>query len=269
VTTTKEIAMGLWHLTLAARTRHTLFPDEALRLEALRRLVRICGAELVVFCIVDDHLHWVVRCDERRRVVIARAVRRSMQALSGVETKPVHAEPIDGRRHMETVRRYVLIQTVKHELGVHPALWTGGCFPDLVGARWLPELRLQLFEVLPRSGPWDLCRDIGLPPQRFEPATLPQLRELGPSALVEAAAAACGAPLSLRGKSRPVATARRVACWLGREAEIPSRKLAHALDIHPGAARKLLAKPPPREAVQATLVRIALEAQVAASSGAM
>jgi hypothetical protein len=259
--------MGLWHLTLAARTRHTLFPDEALRLEALRRLVRICGAELVVFCIVDDHLHWVVRCDERRRIVIARAVRRSMQALSGVETKPVHAEPIDGRRHMETVRRYVLNQTTKHELGVHPALWTGSCFPDLVGARWLPELRLQLFEVLPRSGPWDLCRDVSLPADRFEPASLLELRELGPRALVDAAAAACGAPLTLQGKSRQVTTARRVACWLGRQAEIPSKKLATTLAIHPGAARKVLANTPPREAVQATLVRIALEGRIAASLG--
>jgi REP element-mobilizing transposase RayT len=258
--------MGLWHLTLAARTRHTLFPDEELRLEALRRLIRICGEALVMFCIVDDHLHWVVLCDLRRRSTIARAVRRSVQALSGVETKPVHAEAINGRRHMETVRRYLLTQPSKHGLAKHPALWTGSAFPDLVGARWIPELKPRLFEVLPRSGVRDLCGDVGLPLERFDPATLTTLRELGPTTLVERAAAACGAPRALKGKSRSVATARRVACWLGREAEIPSKALARALEIHPGAARKVLAKPPPREAVEATLVRVTLEQQVARSA---
>jgi hypothetical protein len=33
---------------------------------------------------------------------------------------------------------YLLKQPVKHGLDVHPALWTGSCFLDLIGARLIP-----------------------------------------------------------------------------------------------------------------------------------
>jgi REP element-mobilizing transposase RayT len=255
----------LWHLTLAARTRHTLFPDEALRLRALRKLLGICAGTVVLFGIVDDHLHWVVLCDERRRGYLARSVRYAVQALSGVETKPVHVEPIHGRSHLETVRRYILRQPIKHGLSDHPALWTGGAFVDLVGARWIPGLALRLLDVLPRCTMWDLCRDIDLPPATFRPSSDDEIRAVGARALATAAAAACCAPTELRGTDMVVAAARRTASALGREAGLPTRELAWALDIHPGSVRKLLCSPVAPEALAATRVRITLEQHVAKS----
>lgn len=258
--------MQLWHLTLAARTRHTLFPDEVLRLRALRKLIAICAGTLVLFGIVDDHIHWVVLCDEKRRSYIARSIRYAIQAMSGVETKPVHVEPIHGRNHLETVRRYILRQPIKHGLLEHPALWTGGPFPDLVGARWIPGLELRLLDVLPRCTTWNLCRDIDLPPGRFAPSSNDGIRALGATALVTAAAAACCAPRQLRGTDRAVAGARRAACILGREAGLPTRELAWALDIHPGSVRKLRCTPAAPEALAAIRVRISLEQHVARSA---
>jgi hypothetical protein len=255
--------MQLWHLTLAARTRHALFPDEALRLAALRKLASICGPALVLFCLVDDHLHWVVLCDDRRRGYIARSMRYAIQALTGVETKPVDVRPIHGRSHLETLRRYLLRQTVKHQLPAHPALWSGSAFPDLVGARWLPDLKLRLSDVLPRCSSADLFRDVGLPPRRLEPATDEALRGLGAKGLSSAAAAACGAPSQLRGTSQAVVAARRTACALGRKAGLPTKELAWALDIHPGSARKLHCSQPTPAAVAATRLRVSLEQHVA------
>ncbi len=258
--------MTPWHLTLAARTRHTLFPDEGLRLEALRRLVRICGRALVLFCLVDDHLHWLVSCDEKRRGYIARSVSRSVRSLSGVEINPVHADPINGRHHLISLRRYLLVQPAKPGLSEHPALWTGGAFPDLVGARWLPGLELRLHELLPRCGQRELLADVGLPWARFEPVSNGEIRASGPRVLTKAAAAACGARQDLIGTTRSVVLARRVACTLGREAGMPTRELAWALDIHPGAVRKLLCVAAPPEALRATRVRMALERHVGAAA---
>jgi REP element-mobilizing transposase RayT len=258
--------MKLWHLTLAARTRHSLFPDEALRLEALRRLVRICGPELVLFALVDDHLHWIVLCDERRRGYIARSVSYSIQALCKVDTKPVHAEVVHGRNHLVSLRGYLLRQPAKHGLAEHPALWTGGAFPDLVGARWQPGLRLRLGDVLPRCVPRDLFEDVGLPGAVLEPVANDELRAAGPRVIARSAAAACGAPRELSGLNKPVVMARRVTCWMGKNAGMPTRELAWALGIHPGAARKLTGVAAPPEALRATRVRLALEWHVARAS---
>jgi len=251
--------MQLWHLTIAAKTRHALFPSEALRLRAVRKLVVVCGDALVVFCIADDHLHVVVLCDERRRGTIARALQVVVAGLTPVVTKPVHVEPVNGRRHMETMRRYVLRQPEHHNLPGHPALWSGSCFLDLAGARWLPTPPLRLRDALPRCTLADLGRDVGLDLWRLDPIPVSELRAVGAKALVSAAAAACGAPPELRGKRREVVRARRVACSLAREAGMPLPEVAWALDIHPGNARKLLTSPVAPEALLATRRYIALE----------
>ncbi len=250
--------MQLWHLTLAARTRHALFPEESLRLRALRKLITICSTTLVIFGIVDDHLHWVVLCDERRWGYIARSIRYAVQALSGVETKPVHVEPIHGRNHLENIRRYILRQPIKHGLPEHPALWTGSCFQDLVGARRIPGLQLRLPDVLPRCTTWHLCRDIDLPPTRFEPASNESVRTGGAKALANAAAAACGAAVELTGRTPPTVAARRTTCTIGREVGFSTSELAWALGILPGSVRRLAGVPPAAEALRTTRVRISL-----------
>jgi hypothetical protein len=255
--------MQLWHLNIASRTRHALFPSEALRLQAVTKLVSICGNTMVLFCIVDDHLHWVVLCDRCQCSTIARAAKLAVAALTSTATKSVHIEPVNGRNHLETLRSYILLQTIRHGLPGHPALWSGSCFPDLVGARWIPELRLRLQDVLPRCTQADLCRDLALPLRQLEPSELTELRTGGASSLVAAAAAACGATPELRGKRRETVRARRVACSLARAVDMPLREVAWALGIHPGNARKLLTTPVEPEALLATRRRITLEQVVA------
>ncbi len=255
--------MQLWHLTLASKTRHALFPSEAERLRAVFTVTRICGTCLVLFCVADDHIHVVLLCDDWRRAYLARGLKLAVAGLTSVETKPVHFEPINGRSHMETVRRYVLRQPEHHQLPGHPALWSGSCFLDLVGARWIPDLTLRIQDVLPRCTFADVCRDIDLPLRRLEPVPLADLRAVGPRALVVAAAEACGAPPELNGKRRECVRARRIACSLTRDAGMPLKETAWALDIHPGNARKLLVKPAEPEALLATRTRLALEREVA------
>ncbi len=258
--------MQLWHLTLSARTRHALFPSEALRLLAVHKLIQACGDALVVFCVADDHLHWVVLCDVRRRADIARAVKLVVAGLSPVETKPVHFEPVHGRNHMMTLLRYVLRQPEHHGLPGHSALWVGSCFSDLVGARWVPGLRLRLFDVLPRCTVADVFEALGLDRHQLRPVPVGELRAVGVQALVGAAAAACGAPSELRGKRTAVVRARRAACSLAREAGIPTREVSWALGVHPGNARKLLTSPVSPEALLATRVWLALERVVVSAS---
>jgi|AMFO01.1.fsa_nt_gi hypothetical protein len=52
--------MQLVHITFASRTRHSLFPSTALQRHALHALARVVGPRLVLFYIVDDHVHVVL-----------------------------------------------------------------------------------------------------------------------------------------------------------------------------------------------------------------
>ena len=66
--------MPSWHLTVASDGRTPLFPDEARRRAAVRTLARVAGQELVLFSVVDDHVHLVVTCDRSRVGWLGRAV---------------------------------------------------------------------------------------------------------------------------------------------------------------------------------------------------
>ena len=162
--------MHPWHITWATESRHPMFPDEAARLAAVHKLVELARAELVLFCIVDEHVHLVILCDlstARRR---ARAVTRALRRLAAVRVDPARIRPVNDRRHMENVLGYVLTQPDHHGLPIHSALWTGGCLPDLVGARFIPGLDLRITAALPRFRKSEALHKVGLPSRPLLPA---------------------------------------------------------------------------------------------------
>ncbi len=251
--------MRPWQFTIASTTRHPMFPNEATRVRAVRALYRVFGGTLALFCVVDDHVHIVVYCEESRCWILARSFKLCMAAISAVETKPVHIEPIHGRNHMENLHGYVLRQSERHGLPGHPALWSGSCFADIVKARWIPGLRLRIPDVLPRYRPEHSCRKLELSLGDLAPVSLESVRLAGAKSLISAAAAACAAAPSLTGNHKETVLARRTACTLARAAGIPTGEIAWALDIHPASVRKLRRTMPPGEALRATRVRLALE----------
>jgi len=61
--TRRDPPMKYWHLTFSSDGRHPLFPSECLRRAALWAIARVKKCEILLFCIVDDHLHLVIRCE--------------------------------------------------------------------------------------------------------------------------------------------------------------------------------------------------------------
>jgi REP element-mobilizing transposase RayT len=258
--------MRPWHLTIASRTRLTLFPDPEQRRAVLEKLMELLGEELALFCLVDDHLHCVLVCDETVLQRRTRALTRSIRCLAPVELGSTHVSPVNGRRHMESLVAYLLHQPVKHGLRVHPALWEGGCFPDLVGARLLPGFGKRLPDALPRWDQRALLGAVGLPSGDLSPLSLEELRSLGARRLLEASAAAAGADPALRGRRMPEVRARRAACRLAREAGMSLSEIAWLLEVTPRAVRRMADHPGTPGLTTAVRMRLALEERVAASA---
>ncbi len=231
--------MDLWHITLSSTTRHALFPSEVHRCRAVGALAGVCGEELALFCIVDDHLHLVVLCDRRRCSTIARATKLALAPIVATTMQPCHIKRVNGRSHLMELHRYLLQQPAHHDLSCHPALWTGSCFLDLIGARRLSGLRLRIEDVLPRGTIDRSLGHVGLGGWRPVLAGADEVRAAGAPALVAAASTSCGAEPGLVGRRAAAVRARRVACALGRAAGLPTSELAWALGVHRGSARKL------------------------------
>jgi hypothetical protein len=254
-------------LTFASPTRLALFPEERRRREALHAIGRVAGGSVVLFAIVDDHLHLVLLCEPDAVGRLARALLLALRPLAAVDVLPAHVSEVRGRAHLEWLVRYLLAQPAHHGVPVHPALTTGSCFPDLVGARRVPGLTLQLGAALPRYQLRDAYAIVGLPTERIVPAPLDRVRAAGARALVEAAAsAACAGPLL--GRDEASVQARRAAVHLAAEAGVPFDELAHVLAVTRDAARKIALRAAPLPLVEATRVRLALEAAAAEAASA-
>lgn len=251
--------MRPWQLTIASVTRHPLFPDEAARLHAVLAIVRVLGPWLVLFCVADDHIHVIVYCDDRRLGILSRSFKLCIHAMAAVPVKPVHIEPVHGRNHMENLHDYVLRQPSHHGLPGHQALWSGSCFPDLVGARSIPGLELRVLDVLARWRLQDACRAVDIAPGDLTPFSCGEIRAVGPVALVRACAAAFAAPPNLTGHQALCVRARRAACTLARQAKVPTKDIAWALGIHPGSARKCLCASISSSDLDTVRTRLALE----------
>ncbi len=230
--------MQLVHITFASRTRHSLFPSTALRRRALHALARVLRDRLVLFCIVDDHVHVVVFVEPGTGALIAGHVTLAFRALASVELAPPHVKPVDGRRHLESLVRYLLGQTDHHAIATPSHRWEGSCLPDLLGARCLPgvDLRAQLAQALPRLDDHAIIAMVDLHATQVQPASLAEVRDLGAVALASAcqAATAAAAPW---GKERPAVHARAAVIRIGQAAGISTADLARACRVSTRAAR--------------------------------
>lgn len=255
--------MKLWHLTFSSTTRHTLFPTEAQLRAALSKVLSIAGAELVLYDIVDDHLHLVVWCTEARRSVLQRVVLLGLRPLASTEIAAAHPRLVEGRSHLQWLVQYLLLQVEKHGLAAHPALWTGSCFQDLVGARCVVPLAGRLAKALPRLRLATVQEIVGLPARPIEPVGIDRVRALGATRLVAAAASALVVGPELRGKSGAVIRAKRVVAQMGIAADIPTRELAWAIGADRSRINRLRHQPNEPRLVRAVAIRLALEELVA------
>lgn len=250
--------MATWHLTLASDGRQTLFPEEDGRRAAVRLLARAARDEMVLFCVVDDHVHVVVLAERPRVAKLGRALALGLRPLAKAPLDRPRIREVESRAHLQSLVSYVLGQPARHNLAVHPALWTGSCFLDLVGARWIPGLGLRLRDALPRLTRRTVRGAVGLDDRPIAPADDEALRVAGVARIVAATAAAHAVPESLPGKSAPIVTARRAAVQLARAAHIGPTDIAWALGIPTRAVRRLGSPPAPAELLDATRLRLAL-----------
>lgn len=223
--------MECWHLTLSTRTRMPVARDEAGRRAVVRRIVEVAGAWLVLFCVVDDHVHVVLVCLGDRVGRVRAALVHALRPLSAAPLAPPYVRAVNGRRHLQWLVDYLLTQTTHHDLAVHPARWSGSCLHDLVGARVLDGWQPRLFELLPRLGIRHVARVAGLDAGQLVPASDEAVRLAGAADLVTAASAALAAPPELRGRAPAVLRARRAAAQVGWAAGISDDELRWALRV--------------------------------------
>jgi len=108
--------MMIWHLTFSAQGRHPFFPNEQERRRAVRSLVRVVGPYLVLFCIVDEHIHLVVIGERALAGRLAQMVALAMQAIAATPLQRAYFTPVESRSHMLKLADYLLGQPAKHGL---------------------------------------------------------------------------------------------------------------------------------------------------------
>jgi hypothetical protein len=157
-----------------------------------------------------------------------------------------HIEVLDTRAYLRSTLDYVLRQAAQHGLvDVHPALWTGSCFPDLIGLRRLPgfdpdairrELqRLQLRELFPV---------VGLPVVPIGLASDDDVRRPGVARLAELTTASLGVGPNLIGRDARTVRARRVVARLATRLGMRLSDLAPYLGVGVRALQLLASKGP-------------------------
>jgi hypothetical protein len=165
-----------WHVTWVGRGRSPLAPDEARRRLLVRELVARGGPHLVLFCLVDDHVHvWLIGTLAELKKAI-RKLGFGLRALAATPLRAPHVERVEQRSHAEALVPYLLTQTEHHGLGVHPAAWSGAPLADLLGARQLEGWRPRLWDALPRHPLLAIHAAVGLPNQLRPPPPTPTSR---------------------------------------------------------------------------------------------
>ena len=254
------------HLTLATTTRLPGFPDEQRLRAAVRAQARVAGPRLRLFAVVDDHAHAVARASAAEAGRLGRALRLSLGALSPEPIAPARVTPVEDRNHLESLVRYCLVQPSKHGIAVHPATWTGSCFPDLVGARRLAGFELAITTALPRFRTRSAYAHVGLPELRIGPAADAVLRGVGPQKLAALAAEAFGAGPELGARDLLSVRVREVVVKLGHEIGLRTGDVAEVLSLTPRGVQLALARdvgPGHRADARAVRTRVALDLAVA------
>lgn len=254
--------MEFFHLTFASEGRMPLFTTESQRCAGLHALARSARGKLVLFCIVDEHVHVVLAVESRAEAGhVGRALRRSLQNAAGVPLGPAFIRPITTRSHAEWLaRNYIVAQPKKHGLPDHPALYSGSCFQELVGARQLVDLRIEA--LLPRFDVRHVLDTVGLPRRPIEPLEPEAIRRLGVGRIADASMSVL-ALADLAGRSRPNVIARRIAVQISDEVGIARAEIGHGMNLRPRSVRSIAALDTEAALSRAVSIRLALEEQVA------
>lgn len=251
------------HLTWATVSRQPAFPTEEGRRELLRDLAAVAASFVVLFAIVDDHVHIVVILKADRLRWVQGALTKVLSSRSAAPLAPPHLSPVTTRKHMNNLVGYCLGQFEHHGLADNAVTATGSCFPDLVGARRLPWGTLKITEALPRFRLQDALDALGLAGP-LNPASDAEVRALGPARLVELVAAAFAAGPDLAGKAAERVLARRVSARLALDVGLRPRDLGEALGVSAVTLNRLAASPIDVADLHAARLRIALEGAGAA-----
>jgi len=260
--------MALWHLILASPRRLPMFPTEKHQRAAVRALATVAPDRLALFGLVREHGHVALAASTRRRRYLKGSL---VRALSSVAAEPVQitfCERIEDPKHLRSLVPYFINQSSRHKVNGHPALWSGSCIHELLRTRVLPDLRL-LVEDLLSDLKSTVLEVVGLPGQLIQPASDEEIRTLGATRLVMAAAAALAVGPVLVGRGAPAMLVRRAAAQLGREAGIARDELSWALEVPARVLSGLLRNPVVAVVAEAVRRRLNLEEAVARAAGAI
>lgn len=250
--------MEIWHLRFSSDGRHPLFRSELERRQAVLVLCHAAGAWLVTFGIVDDHLHVVVVCSRQRAGRISRALVLGLRPIARLAFEPSFVKPVESRKHLMRLMDYTIEQPARHGLTVHPVLWSGSAFSDIVGARAISGLRLRIHDVLPRYRSADAWGAAGLSPTGVPSLSAEGIRQAGLPSIVEAASHAACAPPRPRGRTPREVTARAAVVALAHTAGYRKADIASTLAITTEGVRKLGHRRPDEGVLRATRLRLAI-----------
>jgi hypothetical protein len=261
--------MEICHLTLTAErgSRLPLFSDESAYQRALWRLGVVAGGCLALFALVAEHLHLVALLARAAAGRLAQRVVLALRPIVATPFAPSYIKIVDSRSYMRWLLRYVLEQPRHHGMPGHPALWVGACLPELVGARLVGGLALQVKRALPEFTAGMALRLVGLDGASVLPANLDTLRAAGLPRLQRALAATLATPPSLGGLQPTALLARRMLAHLAREVEIPSAEVARSLGRSPETTWRLCQGTVDPELRFAVARRVALENLVGGRQG--
>jgi len=255
--------MKIVHLTWATEGRQPAFPTEEARRRVVRALAEVAGRDMALFAVVDDHVHIVVALPPSRLGRVQASITKVLNSRAAVRFSSPFLRPVTTRSHLESLVGYCLTQARHHGLAEGGALAAGSCFADLIGARRVPGMALQLATVLPRFQLRSACEAVGLaedPPL----AGVAELRRLGAAQLAEVVAEALCIGPGFSGNTAGVAEARRVAARLALDAGFRARDIAEPLGVTPTAASRLAARPVDEADLRAVRKRVAVVHAVSA-----
>lgn len=256
--------MELAHYTVSTVGRRPLARDEAERRRILRAVAELGGERLLVFCLVDEHLHNGLGGE--RLGFLGREIRNLLGHLRpDLELEPGHMKPVVQRGHLQRLVSYCVRQPIKHGLaGVHPALYSGSCFQDLIGVRVLEGFSLSSLRVeLPRLSQRELLPVAGLFPIPIDSATDDELRRSGAARIVRLAADTFAVGPELIGSERAVLRARALAVRTALGVGFSPRDLAQYLHVGLRTVQRLATSAVDRRGETALRRRLTLEDRVA------
>lgn len=252
-------------LTFATANVAPLASTEADRRACIRALARCLDADgrpgAIGFALRGDRLRLLVTDDAGRVGRLRGAIFRSIGHVVRPRLAPPDVRRLDHRAHIVGVLRHYVAPRDGEGFGVPPALASGSCLPDLVGARCVPGLRLVTAQVLPRLRQRELFDwlELGRP---VTPATDQVVGAVGATRLVEAAGFAVAAATVAGANTPERVAARRAVVAIAGRAGIGTGEVARALGATPRSVRRLAGASPDPPIERAVRMRIALEEAV-------